>query len=180
MNIYIALLRGINVSGKNKIKMVALKQLFLDLGFFKVTTYIQSGNVLFSSEELQISKIEETIINELKIKFNYSVNVLVLKKLELESIFNSNPFINNTTLDLKKIGVTFLKEKPTKESITKVKALATKDELVIFNNKTIYLNCPKGFGRTKLTNNTIENKLKTIATTRNWNTITKLVILSKQ
>lgn len=139
MTNYIALLRGINVSGKNKIKMVDLKQLFLDLGFTKVITYIQSGNVIFSSEVMTISKIEKTIIDEVKKQFDYSIKVLVLKKKELESVFMLNPFIKDTTLDLKKLGVTFLKEKPTEEGITKVKALATKDELLIFKDKTAYL-----------------------------------------
>lgn len=180
MNVYIALLRGINVSGKNKIKMVELKQLILDLGFKNVQTYIQSGNVIFSSEEQNTSKIEKLIIDEIKKQFNYSVKVLVLQKEELELVFKSNPFIKDNSLDFKKIGITFLKEIPTEEGITKVKTLATKDELVIFENKAAYLYSPNGFGSTKLTNNAIENKLKTTATTRNWNTISKLVTLSNQ
>ena len=180
MNCYIALLRGINVSGKNKIKMVDLKQLFLNLGFTNVSTYIQSGNVIFSSEEINISKIEQLIIDEIKIKFKYSVKLLVVKKSELESVFKSNPFLNQKNIDLKKTCATFLNKKPTEEGIAKVKELAAKDKFIIFKNKTAYLYCPNGFGRTKLSNNNIEAKLKISATSRNWNTITKLVELSNQ
>lgn len=180
MNIFIALLRGINVSGKNKIKMVELKQLFSDIGFSEITTYIQSGNVIFSSEELNTSKLENKLVTEIRNKFGHSIKVLVLKKKELETAFKSNPFINKTDFDFKKTCATFLDKIPTEEGIEKVKLLAAKDELLIFKNKTIYLYCPNGFGRTKLSNNNIENKLKVSATSRNWNTITKLVELSNQ
>lgn len=178
MNVYIALLRGINVSGHNKIKMVDLQQLFKNEGFKNVITYIQSGNVIFSSEGIDISKMGKTITNAIKKQFSYKIYVLVLKKNELEKVFNSNPFFEIDALDFKKIAVTFLENIPTKEGIARVEALATFEEKLTFTDKTIYLYCPNGFGRTKLSNNNIEAKLKTIATTRNWNTITKLIELS--
>ena len=78
MNIYIALLRGINVSGKNKIKMTELKQLCLDIGFSEITTYIQSGNVIFSTQEINTSKIENKLVTAVKNKFGHSIKVLVL------------------------------------------------------------------------------------------------------
>ena len=180
MNTFIALLRGINVSGKNKIKMTELKQLFLDIGFREITTYIQSGNVIFSSEEIDTSKIENKLVTEVKNIFGHSIKVLVLKKEELETAFKSNPFINGTDYDFKKTCATFLNKTPSEEGIEKVRALAAKDELLIFKNKTVYIYCPDGFGRTKLSNSNIENKLKVSATSRNWNTVTKLVELSNQ
>lgn len=178
MNTYIALLRGINVSGYNKIKMVDLQQLFKNEGFENVITYIQSGNVIFSSDEIYISKIEQTIINRIEKQFSYTINVLVLKKNELEKVYNSNPFVEIDNLDFKKVAVAFLDTIPTKEGIAKVEALAATEEKVRCIEKAMYLYCPNGFGKTKLTNNTIETKLKVSATSRNWNTITKLVELS--
>lgn len=178
MNTYIALLRGINVSGHNKIKMVDLQQLFLTIGHSNVTTYIQSGNVIFSSEANDISKMEQTIIHEIEKQFSYAIKVIVLKKSELEVIYNFNGFEAIDELDFKKVCVTILKEKPTEEGIEKVKALAAADEKIIFKEKNVYIYCPNGFGRTKLSNNNIEAKLNFSATSRNWNTITKLVELS--
>ena len=178
MNTYIALLRGINVSGHNKIKMVDLQKLFIHMGHSNVLTYIQSGNVIFSSEEINISTLEQTIIHEIEKQFNYVIKVLVLKKNELEKIFNFNAFADIHELDFKKVGVTILQEKPTEEGIEKVQSLADDDEKLLFKEKTLYLYCPSGFGRTKLSNNNIEAKLKMAATSRNWNTITKLVELS--
>ncbi len=180
MSTYIALLRGINVSGKNKIKMVELKQLFLNLGFCNVVTYIQSGNVLFSTKKISTVKIEELIINEIKKHFNYSIKVLILKKNEFEAVYKANPLLNNISFDLKKVCVVFLNKTPSKEGIKNVKSLASKDEIVIFKDRTAYLYCPKGFGSTKLSNNNIEAKLNVSATSRNWNTVTKLVELSNQ
>ena len=178
MNTSITLLRGINVSGHNKIKMVDLQKLFIQIGHSNILTYIQSGNVIFSSEEIDISKLEQTIIHEIEKQFSYVIKVLVLKKIELETIFNFNAFANIPELDFKKVGVTILQEKPTEEGIEKVKSLAADGEKLIFNEKAWYLYCPNGFGRTKLSNNNIEVKLKMAATSRNWNTITKLVELS--
>lgn len=178
MNTYIALLRGINVSGHNKIKMADLQKLFIQIGQSNVLTYIQSGNVIFSSKEIDISKLEQTIIHEIEKQFNYIIKVLVLKKNELDAIYSFNAFPNIPELNFKKVGVTFLQEKPTEEGIEKVKSLAAADEKLIFNEKSLYLYCPNGFGRTKLSNNNIEAKLKIAATSRNWNTIAKLVELS--
>lgn len=180
MNIYIALLRGINVSGYNKIKMPDLKNLFLKVGYTNVLTYIQSGNVIFTSDELNTAKIEQTIINEIENQFGYKIKVLVLKKSELEEIYNFNAFADVNDLDFKKVGVTVLQDTPTAEGIEKVTSVAAIDEKLIFNKNIVYLYCPNGFGSTKLSNTNIESKLKLSATSRNWNTITKLIELSNQ
>lgn len=181
MTIYIALLRGINVSGHNKIKMVELKQLFIDLGFNEVTTYIQSGNVIFQSEELATNKIEQIIIEAIEKKFGYSIKVLVLTKNDLKTIFESNPFIQRENIDITKLHVTILKTKPETEGIESIENLiVTSDDEFKILNKSVFLYCPNGAGNTKLTINLFEKKLKTVATSRNWKTITKLVELSNQ
>ena len=182
MKTYIAFLRGINVSGKNLIKMVELKQLFIDCGFTKVTTYIQSGNVIFNVSETTTSKIEQTVIDAIRKKFDYEVKVLVISKNELERIFKSNPFIkNNAEIDISKLCVTMLSQKTDVKDLTPINELTvnSNDEFIL-DDKKIYLNCPSGYGKTKLTNNLFERKLKVAATTRNWKTITKLVELSNQ
>ena len=179
MNTFIALLRGINVSGHNKIKMVDLKLLFINIGFYNVDIYIQSGNVIFKSEELNTLKIEKTIITAIEKQFKYSIKVLVLTNTELTTIFNSNPFLDRESIDISKLCATLLNSNPNLDSLHEVIQLGLKnnDELSHLN-KTIYLHCPNGFGKTKLTNNLFERKFKVDATTRNWKTITKLIELS--
>jgi len=181
MTIYIALLRGINVSGHNKIKMAELKQLFHDLGFTNVKTCIQSGNVLFKSEEIEPLKIEQSIVDAIENKFKYTIKVLVLTKNQIESIYNSNPFIEKIkNLDRTKLFTTFLNSAPNLEDISELNELINSidDEYKIIDN-TIYLYCPNGYGKTKLNNNLVEKKLKVNATTRNWKTITKIFELSQ-
>ncbi len=179
MKTYITLLRGINVSGKNLIKMAELKQLFATIGFKNAITYIQSGNVIFTSIEKNTSKIETKITKAIKTKFSYDIKVLVITKKELEITFNSNPYTKINDVDVTKLCVTFLRNNPTLENVPQIEKLISNanDEFKI-TKKSIYLYCPTGFAKTKLTNNLFERKLKTDATTRNWRTITKLVELS--
>ncbi len=180
MTTYIALLRGINVSGKNIIKMVELKQLFLDLGYHDVITYIQSGNVIFKSHIKESILIEDTIVSGILKRFNYAVNVLVLTKNELIKIFNSNPFLEkNPTMDISKLHVTFLNTEPDLSNKHQIDALVinSDDEFIISEN-CVYLYCPNGSGNSKLTNNLFQKKLNSAATTRNWKTVTKLIELS--
>lgn len=180
MSLFIALLRGINVSGCNKIKMVDLKELFLNLGYTEVTTYIQSGNVLFKNNTTSTEIIEKEIVKAINIKYGYTINVLVITKTELGNIFNNNPFLNEVTdIDTTKLHVTLLNKTPDLSNLEVINNLisTTNDRFKILN-KTIYLYCPNGYGKTKLNNNLFEKKLNTSATTRNWKTITKLTELS--
>ena len=181
MNNYIALLRGINVSGHNKIKMADLKKLFLDFNFKNVRTYIQSGNVLFQTDEKSKSKITTTIAVAINNKFNYNIKVVVITKREIKTVFTSNPFLKNNTPDITKLCVTFLSENPNTDGVHQLEEIANKseDEFSI-NGKFVYLHCPSSFAKTKLTNNLFERKLKADATSRNWKTITKLVELSNE
>jgi uncharacterized protein (DUF1697 family) len=180
MKTYIALLRGINVSGHNSIKMADLKQLLAKAGLKNVVTYIQSGNIIFNSFETNKNLLEELISEKIKGSYNYEIKALVISKTYLDKVFRDNPLVKKSNIDFKKVCVTFLTRKPNEEDILKVFELKTKDEQIIIKNKTAYLYCPNGLGNTKLSNNNIEVKLKVSATSRNWNTITKLVELSNQ
>ena len=93
MKKFIALLRGINVSGQKKIKMSELQLLFEKMGFQDVETYIQSGNVVFSSKKKSIEKIETKISSGIKNKFSFDIQVVVINPKEIESILKNNPFI---------------------------------------------------------------------------------------
>ena len=171
---YVSLLRGINVSGKNIIKMVDLKALFESLGLRDVVTYIQSGNVLFKSElkpEDLVKKIHSAIQNQ----FNLSIAVQVLSVDELQNIYENNPFLAKQSGDISKLHVTFLAMVPDAGLASKIiEEYDCNDEFIIYN-KAIYVFCPGGYGRTKLNNNFFESKLKTKATTRNWKTIAKFI-----
>ncbi|MEH0154839.1 DUF1697 domain-containing protein [Limibacter armeniacum] len=175
MKNYISILRGINVSGQKKIKMADLKKHIENLGYEQVSTYIQSGNILFESEVTDISLLETSIADMIKKEYEFEVPVLVLEKETLQNVVADNPFLSDPNIDIDKLHVTFLAKKPVPEKVAALKELDFGDDQFQVVGKCVYLYCPNGYGRTKLTNNFFENKLKVIATTRNWKTVNNLL-----
>jgi uncharacterized protein (DUF1697 family) len=177
MHTYISILRGINVSGQKKIIMADLVKLYEDLGFTDVKTYIQSGNVVFNSTKKvsnsMLVKQIETKINEI---YGFLVPVIIRTVDDLSKIIASNPFKNETSENL---YITFLSNLPNSnhlENLTELNYLL--DEFIVIE-KEIYLNV-SSYGTTKLSNSFFENKLKVTATTRNWNTVNKLLAISTE
>lgn len=169
MKRFIALLRGINVSGQKKIKMSDLKSLFEEVGFQNVETYIQSGNVIFSSKELSVKILESKISSGIKNKFGFDVQVIVLNPEEIEYVIRANPFIKKKK-DTERLYVTFLGKNPSNENFDKINSADYLPEEYAIDGRHIYLFVPNGYGKAKLNNNFFENKLKVLGTTRNWKT----------
>ncbi len=176
MNEHLILLRGINVSGKNIIKMERLREVLSQNGFENVKTYIQSGNILLESEDKNSEKVAREIENLIETHFELHVSAIAVSKKILKKVLEENPFLNQNS-DLKKLYVVFLSAIPLEES--KMKLLKTNlepDEFKI-SGKIVYLKYHDTAGNSKLSNKLIENKLKVNATMRNWNTIQKLLEL---
>jgi len=174
---YIAFFRGINVSGQRKIKMSELKTMFQKYGFKNIQTYIQSGNVLFEST-LKKSEIKSKLENAVKKEYGFYVPIEIKTDSEIKNIYNSSPFkeIENEENGTK-ILVTFLSKKPLENNLLNLMDYVKEPEKLTVLENTIYLYCPNGYGKSKLSNNFIESKLKLEATTRNWKTITKLYLM---
>ncbi len=166
--IYIAILRGINVSGSKKLPMAELRTLLSNLNFSDVTTYIQSGNVVFTSKDKDQEKLGSQISEAIKKQYDYEVPVLVKTIKQWKKAMANNPF---TEEDISKQAITFLATIPIE---TTIEIDSKNDQFKIIDSE-VYLYFPNGFGRSKLTNNLFERKLKTQATTRNWRTINKLL-----
>lgn len=175
MQVYIAILRGINVSGKNKIAMKDLKAALVGEGFQNVETYIQSGNVVFNCKEKDEKKLAQRITESIKKYFELDVPVLVLTVDYIKNAHKANPFLKQKGVAEDKLHFTFLAEEPAEDNINKVKTYSYPPDEYEIIGKTIYVHCPNGYGRTKLTNTFFENKLKTAATTRNMKTVNKLI-----
>jgi len=175
---YISILRGINVSGQKKIKMADLKSLFESLGFENVVTYIQSGNVLFNTKtKKDLKSIIEQAINK---KYKFHVPVIIRTKRDFEKIIKNLPFKSiNTERDGTIVLVTFLSDKPAKSKYTEIQQYVKSPEKLVIKDKEVYLYCPTGYGKSKLSNNFIENKLNVEATTRNWKSIHKIYDLTE-
>jgi uncharacterized protein (DUF1697 family) len=175
MNTYVAILRGINVGGKRMIKMDALKQLFASIGFSNIETYIQSGNVFFQCKKTSEEKLAATIAKEIESVFAFDVPTIVKNVDDLKQIITDNPFTKDKKKQTEFLHVTFLATTPTKENIDGITILNFGDDAFAIIDKAVYLYCPNGYSNSKLTNGFFENKLKVIATTRNWKTCNELV-----
>ena len=181
MQTFISILRGINVSGQKKILMYELKSLYESLKFKDVITYIQSGNVIFkSSAQLSdlamAAKIEKAIYK----KYGFEVPVIIRSQDEIQKIISTNSFLKEKDIDEKKLHVIFLSDIPAKENIESIKSENYLPDQFIISGKEIYLHIPASYGETKLSNNFFEKKLKVTATTRNWNTVNKLLELANK
>ena len=177
---YISLLRGINVSGQKKIKMADLKSLYESLSFKNVVTYIQSGNVIFDAVVKNKSDMKIKIEEAIEESYKFHVPVEILTNAEICDIIKKYPFGSvDLAEDGTKVLVTFLSSKPSEDRVSDFKKYVTAPEKLIVQEKEAYLYCPNGYGKSKLSNTFLENKLGVKATTRNLKTVHKLYELSR-
>ncbi len=180
MNKYVSLLRGINVSGQKIIKMEDLRSLYESLGLKNVVTYIQSGNVIFESPTAKTTTLKEKIEKNIEARYHFNVPVEIRTAREIEDILHNSPFGH---IDIDKEGttflVTFLSSIPSATLVLGIQALLQASEKLAVRGQEVYLHCPNGYGKSKLTNNFLEQKLKVKATTLNWKTVSKLYELTK-
>lgn len=173
MREYISLLRGVNVGGKT-IQMAVLKNLYESLGLSDVTTYIQSGNVLFNAANRDIRDLQTGIAGIIQTNSQLDVAVIIRTRLELRAIIEGNPFSGAGRTEFDKMHVTFLEEQPAPERLKNLNTTKDTADQWKLMNREIYLLCPDGYGRTVYHNSFFEKKLKVRATTRNWHTVNKL------
>jgi len=174
METFISILRGINVSGQNKIQMTDLKALYEALKFKDITTYIQSGNVIFKSTSASDQKLAKKIEDAIYERYGFTVPVIIRTVDEMEHAISVNPFLKQSKADVERLHITFLAEIPEPKNMESVRNVDYSPDKFIIIDKEVYLYCPNGYGITKLSNNFFEQKLKVKATTRNWKTVNKL------
>lgn len=179
MPVYIAMLRGINVSGHKPVKMDLLRASFEALGFSDVKTYVQSGNVVFGAAKGSVAGLTEKIAGKILNDFKFSVSVLIRTPEDLTTVLKRNPFVKQAEAEAR-LYVTFLSAPAPKGTEELLKPLATASEQIFVDDREIYLYCPNGYGNTKVSNTAIEKKLSLPATTRNWRTVNALFDMAKQ
>ena len=177
MQTYIVLLKGINVGGHKKVPMADLRGLLTKSGFQNVQTYIQSGNVILQSSEINALKIETKIEKSIMDHFGFEVSVLVKTRQDLKRIFDNSPFA-----DEKKKASYFmmLHDSPGTDLVKETSKKIYEGEEYHIINDCIYYFSSKGFGQSKFNVNFFERKFKTFATARNYNTMVKLLSLSAE
>lgn len=170
---YLALLRGINVGGKNNLPMDALKKMFLEAGCENVRSYIQSGNVVFTSDAKLAKRIPALISQDILNQFGYTIPIILRSTRELKKAVADNPYLKSVP-DIRQLAIAFLAEKPSKAALASLDPNRSPGDEFTVLNKEIYLNLPNGAARSKLTNAYFDRTLKTICSVRNWNTTCKL------
>ena len=176
---YAALLRGINVGGKNLLPMKALAAMFAEAGCQNISTYIQSGNVVFGAKAGVVAGLGAAVARQVEAQFGLRVPVVVRSAAELEKVIAGNPFLQGG-VETDMLHVCFLADLPDAAMTAGLDAgRSAPDEFVVVGRE-IYMRLPNGMARTKLTNAYFDSKLKTVSTMRNWRTVLKLAELTAE
>jgi len=178
--VFICMLRGINVSGQKKVPMAELKRLFESLGLKNVTTFIQSGNVVFKADNSNQNAIAYQIGKGIREQFGFEVLVLLRTPEELQKAAGNNPFLKEKGIDPERLYITFLEKEPAMDRLDKMKEIHFEPDRFVIIEREVFLYCPNGYGRTKLNNTFFESKLKVKATTRNWRTVNELLRIASE
>jgi uncharacterized protein (DUF1697 family) len=176
MKTYIAFFRGINVGGKNMLPMHDLVMLFKNAGVEKIATYINSGNVVFTSKEDKHERFLAGIRSKIKAKYGFEPDIQLLELKDLEEAISGNPFPESNPESL---HVGFLAAKPEKPDLIKLESIKKNSERFRLSGRIFYLYAPEGVGRSKLAANS-EKILGVSMTDRNWRTVCKIRDLANE
>jgi len=174
---YLALLRGINVGGKNRLPMRELRDAFTGIGCTSVESHIQSGNVFFRATERLAAEVPERVAECLSKRFGLRVPVVLRTAMQLRAAANANPFVR-PGVDLATLYVAFLVDRPSVQQMAALDPLRSPPDEFVARGREVYLRLPNGGARSKLTNAYLDGTLATISTVRNWRTVLKLVELA--
>ncbi len=175
MKTYIVLLRGVMPVGKNKVPMAQLRQVLTDAGFENVRTYIASGNVILHSD-ITPARLAQRVHGLIKEHIGADLVVVVKTGSQLQKILDGNPLKKD---DMSRVFYTMFAKKPPAQKVKEFTAQDYSPEEIVFNNDVAYVYIPGNYTKAKLDNNSIEKKLGVSSTTRNLNTMRKLIELSK-
>ena len=175
--LYVALLRGINVGGHRNIAMADLRDLCEKLGFENPRTLLASGNLVFGRDNIPTDQLERGLEMEAARQLNLYTDFLVRSANDWQRVVESNPFFREAEQDPGHLLVMFLKRAPDASAMKALESAVRGREVIGFAGTEAYITYPDGIGRSKLTNSLIESKLGMRGTGRNWNTVLKLAEL---
>jgi uncharacterized protein (DUF1697 family) len=180
MPVVICMLRGVNVGGHNMIKMDALKAIRVSLKLKDPQTYVQSGNVIFSSSEKDLSKLARRIQDAIEKTFGFRPGVMLRTMAELQEVVARNPFAKRSGIEPGKLLVNFLASAPGDDAREKALAIKVGPEEMHLIRREAYIYFPNGQGRSKFPWSAIERALGTSSTGRNWNSVTKMLEMAEK
>lgn len=176
---HVALLRGINLGGKNKLPMKALVALFEEAGCADVVTYIQSGNVVFAASAAAAKKVPEAVEAAIAERFALKVPVVTRTSKEMAEAAAKNPFLAEG-VPADQLHLAFLAHEPSAQAVAGLDPERSKGDRFAVAGREVYLHLPNGVARTKLSNAWLDSKLGTVSTVRNWRTVEKLLAMAQE
>ena len=175
---HVALLRGINVGGKNKLPMADLARIFTEAGCLDVRTFIQSGNVVFAANPKLAARIPEIVERGISKRLGLRVPIVLRSSAELGAAVGRNPFLDKG-VDEDWLHVGFLAEAPDRSRAASLDPKRSPGDSFALHGREIFLHVPNGMARTNLTNAYFDSKLATTSTFRNWRTVSKLLEMTQ-
>ena len=179
MKVVIGLLRGVNLAGRNQIKMDVLRALCESIGLCNPLTWLQSGNVIFSTKERNLPKLARRIEGAIEKKVGFRPDVVLRTPDELRKVIEKNPFIKRKDVEGSKLLVTFFEDAPAPEVREQILNIKGHPEEIHVMSRELYIYYPDGMGRSKL-NPVLNRVLKNKGTARNWNTVGKLLEMAAE
>jgi uncharacterized protein (DUF1697 family) len=175
---YVALLRGINLGGKNRLPMADLAAMCTEAGCSHVRTYIQSGNVIFTAAPGCADRLPRGLAARIEQRFGFRTSVVCRTAAELHRVATGNPFLR-ADVETETLHVAFLADAPGKRLIAALDPRRSPGDFFQVRGQEIYLRLPNGVARTKLTNAYFDSMLATTSTLRNWRTVLKLIEMTR-
>jgi uncharacterized protein (DUF1697 family) len=180
MTVVISMLRGVNLGSHNRIKMDELRAVYESLKLQDPKTYVQSGNVLFKTKELNEAKLSSRIQVGIEKKFGFRPDVILRTADELRRAVTKNPFSARKNIDPSKLLVSFLTTAPRSEACEKLRALDTAPEELWIDGREIFIYYPNGLARPKFQWTKADKILNVVGTGRNWNSVTKMLAMAEE
>jgi uncharacterized protein (DUF1697 family) len=180
MPVLISLLRGVNVGGHRKVKMDELRALYESLGFKDVQTYINSGNVLFRTAGRDLARLRQRIETTIESACGFRSDVVLRTPADLKQVIARNPFAARPGLDASRLAIHFLAADPGAEAREQVLAINAAPEELHLHGRELYIYYLNGMARPKLSLPMVEKTLRTSGTSRNWNTVRKLLEMAEK
>src|SRR6266567_4971758 len=180
MAVIISMLRGVNVGGHNRLKMEALRACYESIKLSDPRTYVQSGNVIFATKEKDMARLVQRIEKAIETTFGFRSDVILRTAAELKHVVTRNPFAKCEGIEPGKLLVTFLPADPGPEARQAVLGIKADPEEMFLSSRELYTYYPNGIGRSKLPFALVERALKVRGTSRNWNSLLKMLEMAQE
>jgi uncharacterized protein (DUF1697 family) len=180
MPVIVSMLRGVNLGPHRRIKMEDLRSLYESLEFRNVQTYVQSGNVIFRTDEKDLAALTARIEKAIERRFGFPCDAIQRTTSDMRAVVAKSPFAKRRGIQPSRLLVTFLAGDPGEDARKQLRQLKAEPEELWIEGRELFIYYPNGMARPKISWAAIEKILKTSGTGRNWNSVTKMLEIAEK